>query len=72
MCSCSFYPVLTYEGNIMQAQCIYDYELVDSIRTKEREYQQALERAKQSVQALTASVMRLREQRLTLEINNDD
>jgi hypothetical protein len=56
----------------MQVQTIYDYELVDSIREQEKKYLSALERAKESVRLLSASIERLKEFRLSMEAANDD
>lgn len=56
----------------MQAQAIYDYELVDSIREQEKQYQRALDLAKESVRKLSASVERLKETRLAMECDSDD
>ena len=47
---------------------VYDYELVDSIRLLEQKYEQQLEQARASVQALTRSVNALRNRRLELEM----
>jgi len=47
---------------------VYDYELVDSIRLLEQKYEQQLEQARLSVQALTRSVNALRNRRLELEM----
>jgi cell division protein FtsB len=56
----------------MQTTYVYDYELVDSIRQQEQRYQAALEKAKESVRQLAASVERLKESRLAMECETDD
>jgi len=56
----------------MQTTYVYDYELVDSIRQQEKQYQAALDKAKESVRLLAASVQRLKESRLEMECFNDD
>jgi len=52
----------------METKPVYDYELVDSIRLLEQQYEQQLEQARASVQALTRSVNALRNRRLELEM----
>ena len=52
----------------MEMKPVYDYELVDSIRLLEQQYEQQLEQARASVQALTRSVNALRNRRLELEM----
>jgi cell division protein FtsB len=52
----------------METKPVYDYELVDSIRLLEQKYEQQLEQARASVQALTRSVNALRNRRLELEM----
>ena len=47
---------------------VYDYTLVDNIRLLEQKYEQQLEQARASVQALTRSVNALRNRRLELEM----
>ena len=56
----------------MQTTYVYDYELVDSIRQQEKQYQAARDKAKESVRLLAASVQRLKESRLEMECFNDD
>ena len=56
----------------MQTTYVYDYELVDSIRQQEKQYQAALDKAKESVRLLAASVQRLKESRLAMEATVDD
>lgn len=52
----------------METKPVYDYKLVDSIRLLEQKYEQQLEQARLSVQALTRSVNALRNRRLELEM----
>ena len=52
----------------MDIKPVYDYTLVDSIRLLEQKYEQQLEQARLSVQALTRSVNALRNRRLELEM----
>jgi len=56
----------------METKPVYDYELVDSIRLLEQQYEQQLEQARASVQALTRSVNALRNRRLELEMVDCD
>lgn len=59
---------LTYEGMNMNQPIVYDYELVDQIRAKEAELEAAIEKARRSITLLKASVIRLRNSRLDLEM----
>jgi len=52
----------------METKPVYDYTLVDNIRLLEQQYEQQLEQARASVQALTRSVNALRNRRLELEM----
>ena len=52
----------------METRPVYDYKLVDNIRLLEQKYEQQLEQARLSVQALTRSVNALRNRRLELEM----
>ena len=52
----------------METKPVYDYKLVDNIRLLEQKYEQQLEQARLSVQALTRSVNALRNRRLELEM----
>lgn len=52
----------------MNDQVIYDYKVVDEIRAKEAELQQAIDQAKRSIKLLTASVIMLRNTRLEYEM----
>ena len=52
----------------METKPVYDYKLVDNIRLLEQKYEQQLEQARASVQALTRSVNALRNRRLELEM----
>ena len=52
----------------MNQSIVYDYELVDQIRAKEAELEAAIEKARRSITLLKASVIRLRNSRLDLEM----
>jgi len=52
----------------MNQPIVYDYELVDQIRAKEAELEAAIEKARRSITLLKASVIRLRNSRLDLEM----
>ena len=47
---------------------IYDYKLVDQIRSLEAQYQAKIDQARESVQQLSLAVNALRERRLSLEL----
>jgi hypothetical protein len=47
---------------------IYDYKLVDEIRSLEAQYQAKIDQARESVQQLSLAVNALRERRLSLEL----
>ena len=47
---------------------IYDYRLVDEIRSLEAQYQAKIDQARESVQQLTLAVNALRERRMSIEL----
>ena len=49
-------------------QVIYDYKVVDELRAKEAELEAAIELARRSITLLKASVIRLRNSRLSYEM----
>lgn len=68
MYECSFYPVLTMREFTMDTKPVYDYRVVDDIRAKEAELQDAIDKATRSIKLLTASVIMLRNARLSYEM----
>jgi hypothetical protein len=52
----------------MNDQVIYDYKIVDDIRAKEAELQEAIDKARRSIKLLSASVIMLRNARLSYEM----
>ena len=56
----------------MDTQAYFDYALIDRIRAKERELVVSLDKARESVKSLAASVEQLRNERLHLEMVEAD
>jgi hypothetical protein len=56
----------------MDNHVVYDYTVVDEIRATEAELQQAINQARRSIKLLTASVILLRDLRISQEMVDDE